>query len=117
MKREWNSRSTSMKSICFKCGATDHLACCDCPKMDDGSANPKKRNIGAYAYGAKTCNILDTSRVECCSDHLDDSMCLDFMCGASNHFDDSTCTDFLCGAAIFPVQDEDECEARAAFLV
>ena len=27
------------------------------------------------------------------------------------------CFDFLCGAAISPVQDDDECEAHAAFLV
>ena len=27
------------------------------------------------------------------------------------------CLDFLCGAAISLVQDEDECEAHAAFLV
>ena len=45
--------------------------------------------------------IPDNSRVESCSDHLGDSKCLDF----------------LCDAALSPVQDEDECEAHAAFLV
>ena len=39
--------------------------------------NPKKRNVGAYAHGAWTCNIPDKSRVENCSTHLHDSMCLD----------------------------------------
>ena len=42
---------------------------------------------------------------------------LNFPCDASNHLDDSICFDFLCGAAIPPVQDDDECEAHAAFLV
>ena len=59
-----------------KCGSTDQWAR-DCSKMDDGSSNPKKRKSGAYAYGAWTCNILDNSRFEKCSNHLDDSMCLD----------------------------------------
>ena len=90
----------SSSQVCFKCGSTDHRAR-DCPKMDDGSSNPKKRNIGAYDSGAWTCNIPDHSRVEKCSNHLDDSMCLDFQCGA----------------AVSPVQDEDECEAHAAFPV
>ena len=73
----------------------------DRPKMDDGSSNPKKRNLGAHAYGAWTCNIPDNSRFEKCSSHLDDSVCLDF----------------LCGAAISPAEDDDEREAHAAFLV
>ena len=44
----------SSSQICFKCGSTDYRAR-DCPKMDDGSSNPKKRHLGAYAYGARTC--------------------------------------------------------------
>ena len=43
--------------------------------------------------------------------------CLNFPCDASNHLDDSMCVDLLCGAAISPVQDDDECEPHAAFLV
>ena len=39
----------------------------DRPTMDDGSSNPKKRNLGAHAYGAWTCNIPEHSRVEKCS--------------------------------------------------
>ena len=35
----------------------------------------------------------------------------------SNRLDDSMCLDFLCGAATSPVQDEDQCEAHAAYLV
>ena len=34
-----------------------------------------------------------------------------------HHLDDLMCFEFLSGAAIFPVQDDDECEAHAAFLV
>ena len=34
----------SISQVCFKCGSTDHWAR-DCPKMDDGSSNPKKRNV------------------------------------------------------------------------
>ena len=30
--------------------------------MDDGSSNPKKRYIGAYAYGAWTCNTVYKSK-------------------------------------------------------
>ena len=51
--------------------------------------------------GARTCNMPEKNSVENCSNHLDDSMCLHF----------------LCGAATDPVQEEDECEAHAAFLV
>ena len=87
----------SSSQVCFKCGSDDHWAR-DCPKMDDGSSNPKKRNLGAYAYGAWTCNNPDNSRDEKCSS-------------------DSFQVDPLCGAAVSPVQDDDECEAHAAFLV
>ena len=66
----------------------------DCPKMDDG----KKRNLGAYAYGAWTCGNPDNSRDEKCSSDL---------------FQE----DSLRGAAVSPVQDDDECEVHAAFLV
>ena len=45
---------SSSSQVCFKCGSTDHWAR-DCPKMDDGSSSPKKRNLGACAYGAWTC--------------------------------------------------------------
>ena len=83
--------------VCFKCGSNDHWAC-DCPKMDYGSSNPKKRNLGAYACGAWTCNNPDNSCDEKCSS-------------------DSFQVDPLCGAAVSPVQDDDECEAHAAFLV
>ena len=93
-------RGTSSSQVCFKCGSTDHWAR-DRPIVDDGSSNPKKRNLGAHAYGAWTCNIPDNARVEKCSNHLDHSVCLDF----------------LCGAAISPAQDDDESEAHAAFLV
>ena len=44
--------------VCFKCGSTDHWAR-DCPKIDDGSSNPKKRNLGACAHGAWTCSTPD----------------------------------------------------------
>ena len=66
--------------------------------MDGGSSSPKKRNLGAYAYGAWTCNNTDNSRDEKCS---------------SNSFQ----VDPLCGTAVSPVQDDDECKAHAAFLV
>ena len=66
--------------------------------MDDGSSNPKKRNLGAYANGVWTCSSTDSSRGEMCSS-------------------DSFCVDPLCGSSISPVQDDDECEAHAAFLV
>ena len=66
--------------------------------MDDGSSSPKRRNLGAYAYGAWTCNNPDHSRDEKCSS-------------------DSFQVDPLCGAAVSPVHDDDECEAHAAFLV
>ena len=36
----------SSSQVCFKCGSNDHRAR-DCPKMDVGSSNPKKRNLGA----------------------------------------------------------------------
>ena len=83
--------------VCVKCGSNDHRAL-DCPKMDDGSSNPRKRNLGAYAYGAWTCNNPDNSRDEKCSS-------------------DSFQVDPLCGTAVSPVQDGDECEAHAAFLL
>ena len=51
--------------------------------MDVGPLNLKKRNLGAYAYGAL--NL--------------------FQVGS------------LCGTAVSPVQDDDEYEAHAAFLV
>ena len=70
-------------------------------KLDDGSSNKKKRNIGAYANGSWICSIPNGSCVENCS----------------KHHDDSTCLDFLCGGAITPVHDEDEREAHAPFLV
>ena len=87
----------SSSQVCFKCGSNDHWAR-DCPKMDDGSSNPKKRNLGAHAHGAWTCNNPDNSRDEKCSSDL-------FQ------------VDSLCGTAVSPVQDDDECEAHAAFLV
>ena len=55
--------------------------------MDDGSSNPKKRNL-AYAHGAWTCDNPDNSRDEECS---------------SDPFQ----VDPLCGAAVSPVQDDD----------
>ena len=58
----------------------------------------KKRNLGTCAYGAWTWNNPDNSRDEKCSS-------------------DSFQVDRLCGAAVSPVQDDDECEAHAAFLV
>ena len=64
----------------------------------DGSSNLKKRNLGAYAYGAWTCSNLDNSRDEKCSSDL-------FQ------------VDSLFGTAVSPVQDDDEYEAHAAFLV
>ena len=66
--------------------------------MDVGPSNLKKRNLGAYAYGAWTCSNPDNSRDEKCS---------------SNLFQVYP----LCGAAVSPVQDDDECDAHAAFLV
>ena len=66
--------------------------------MDDGSSNPKKRNLGAYAYGARTCNNPDNSRDAKCSS-------------------DSFQVDPLGVAAVSLVEDDDECEAHAAFLV
>ena len=86
----------SNSQICFKCGSTDHWAR-DCPKMHDGSSSPKKRNLGAYAHGAWTCNNPDHSREKCSSDSFQ--------------------IDPLGGAAVFPAQDDDACEAHAAFLV
>ena len=87
----------SSSHVCFKCGSNDHWAR-DCPKMDDGSSNPKKRNLGAYAYVAWTCNNPDNSLDEKCSL-------------------DSFQVDPLCGTAVSLVQDDHECEAHAAFLV
>ena len=89
----------SISQVCFKCGSTDHWAR-DCPKMDDGSSNPKKRNLGAHVSGAWTC---------CTADNFRGAKCLNFPCGASNHLEDLMCVDFLCGGAISPVQDDDEC--------
>ena len=66
--------------------------------MDDGSSSPKKRNLGAYAHGAWTCDNPGNSRDEKCSS-------------------DSFQVDPLGVAAVSPVQDDDECEAHAAFLV
>ena len=86
----------SSSQVCFKCGSNDHWAR-DCPKMDDGSSNPKKRNLGAHAYGAWTCNNPDNSRDEKCSS-------------------DSFQVDYLCVAVVSLVQDDDECAAHAAFL-
>ena len=63
--------------------------------MDDDSSNSKNRNLGGYANGVWTCR--------------------NFPCDASNHLDDSKCFDFLCGAAISPVQDDDECEFMLHF--
>ena len=37
----------SNSQVCFKCGSGDHWAR-DCPKMDVGPSNLKKRNLGAY---------------------------------------------------------------------
>ena len=107
---------SSSSQVCFKCGSTDRWAR-DCSKMDDASSNSKKRNLGAYAKGAWTCSTTDNHRGEKCSNQVDDPMCLNLVCDASNHFDDSMCFDFLCGAAITPVQDDDDREAHAAFLV
>ena len=93
--------------VCFKCGSPDHWAR-DCPKMHDGSSNPKKRNLGAYAYGSWTCSNTNSSL---------DETCVHFSCDASNHLDDSICVDLVCGATMSPDQDDDECEAHAAFLI
>ena len=87
----------SSSQVCFKCGSNDHWAR-DCPKMDVGPSNRKKRNLGAYAYGAWTCSNPDNSRDEKCSSDL-------FQ------------VDSLCGTAVSPVQDDDEKEVHAAFLV
>ena len=87
----------SSSQVCFKCGSNDHWAR-DCPQMDDGSSNPKKRNLGAYEYGAWSCNNSDNSRDEKCSS-------------------DSFQVDPLCGTAVSPVQDDDQYEAHAAFQV
>ena len=87
---------SSSSQFCFKFGSTDHWAR-DCPTMDDGSSNPKKRNLGAYAHGVWTCNNTDNSCDE-------------------KRSSDSFQVDPLCGTAVVPVQDH-ECEAHAAFLV
>ena len=67
--------------------------------MDDGPSNPKKRNLGAYAHGARTCSNTDSSR--------DAKVFVRLV----------VCEDPLCGTAISLVQDDDECDAHAAFLV
>ena len=65
----------SNSQVCFKCGSGDQWAR-DSPKMDDGSSSPKKRNLGACAYGAWTCNNPDHSREKCSSDSFQmDSFC------------------------------------------
>ena len=87
----------SSSQVCFKCGSNDHWAR-ECPKMDYGPSNPKKRNLGAYAYGAWTCNDPGSYRDEECSP-------------------DTCQVDLLRVAAVSPVQDDDECEAHAALLV
>ena len=61
--------------------------------------------------------FLTNSVVQIVPNQLDDPMCSNLLCGASKHLHDSMCFDFLCGAAISPVQEDDECEAHAAFLV
>ena len=66
--------------------------------MDVGPSNLKKRNLGAYPRGAWSCSNPDNSRDEKCSSDL-------FQ------------VDSLCGTAVSPVQDDDEYEAHAAFLV
>ena len=85
---------SSSSQVYFKCGSNDHLAR-DCPKMDVGPSNLKKR---AHANGAWTCSNPDNSRDEKCSS-------------------DSFQVDPLCGTALSPVEDDDKCEAHAAFLV
>ena len=87
----------SSSQVCFQCGSNDHWAR-DCPKMDAGPSNLKKRNLGAYAYGAWTCSNPDNSRDEKCSSDL-------FQ------------VDSLCGTVVSPVHDDAECEAHAAFLM
>ena len=66
--------------------------------MGAGPSNLKKRNLGAYVFGTWTCSYPDNSRDEKCSLNL-------FQ------------VDPLSGTAVSPVQDDDECEAHAAFLV
>ena len=61
------------------------------------SSSPKNRKLGDYAFGAWTCNSPDHSREKCLSDSFQ--------------------MDPLFGAAVSPGQDDDECEAHAAFLV
>ena len=85
----------SSSQVCFKCGSNDHWAR-DCPEMDVGPSNLKKRNLGAYACGAWTCSNLDNSRDAKCSSDL-------FQ------------VDSLCGTAVSLVQNDDEYEAHAAF--
>ena len=93
-KAEDVQEEPSSSEVCFMCGSNDHWAR-DCPKMDD----VKKRNLlGACAYGAWTCNNPDNSRDE-------------------KRSSDSFQVDPLCGTAVSPVQDDDECEAHAGFLV
>ena len=57
-----------------------------------------RRNETLDAYCARTCNNSDNSRDEKCSS-------------------DSFQVDPVCGTTVSPVQDDDECEAHAAFLV
>ena len=78
----------------------------DCPKMDDGSFNQKKRNLGAYANGSWTCSNTDNSR---------DEECMHFSCDASNPVDDSICVDLLSGAPISPVPTTRMSVTHAAF--
>ena len=85
------------REVCYKCGSNDHWAR-ECPKKDVGPSNLKKRNLGAYTKGAWTCSDPDDSRDEKCSLNL-------FQ------------VDSLCDTAVSPVQDDDEKEAHAAFLV
>ena len=69
----------SSSQVCFKCGSNDYWAR-DCPKMDVGSSNLEKRNLGAYAYGAWTCSNPDISRGEKCSSDL---FQVDSLCGTA----------------------------------
>ena len=75
----------------------------------NGSFSPRKQNLGAYAYGAWTYSTPDSSI---------DEQCLSFSCDASHQLDDSMCV-WISFAVLryLPVQDDEECQARAAFMV
>ena len=83
------------------------------PTMDDGSSSPKMRNLGAYACGAWTWTIPDSSPVLRSVQIIWTTRCVWTSCAMLG----ITLTTRCVWIKISPDQGEDECEVHAAFLV